>query len=217
MSWSLDAHLAALSACRRCPNMIGPVITNRPAALPGLDPETGVVTGEHARVILLGQAPGRHEGKVGRPFGWSAGRTLFRWLSQTGPDEERVRERVYIAAVGRCFPGPSRSGTGDRVPDRQEIAACAPWFEAELAGLRPKLIIPVGKLAIGTLLGPVPLELAVGAVLQREIAGEIRDILPLPHPSGASTWFQRSPGKERLAEALLQLGEHPVWRGLFER
>ncbi len=184
--------------------MIGPVITCRPTA-----------PLRSGGVVLLGQAPGRYEGKVGRPFGWTAGRTLFRWLAQAGHDETTVRAHVYIAAVCRCFPGSSSSGSGDRVPDSREVAACAPWLDAELGGLDPDLLIPVGRLALSTWLDPkAPLETLVGRVHTATVAGRRREILPLPHPSGVSTWFQRSPGRERLAEALDRLAEHRAWRDL---
>ncbi len=68
-----------------------------------------------SRILLVGQAPGPHEAKLGRPFAWTAGKTLFAWLERaTGAPEPVVRERVYIAAVVRCFPG-KVSGGGDRV------------------------------------------------------------------------------------------------------
>ena len=56
-----------------------------------------------SRVYLVGQAPGPREGALGRPFGWTAGRTLFTWFTSLGLDEEAFRSRVYIAAVCRCL------------------------------------------------------------------------------------------------------------------
>ena len=80
------------------------------------------VVGQPVRspVLLLGQAPGDKEPKLQRPFAWTAGKTLFKWFSGIGLNEEEVRERVYMAAVCRCFPGKKPRG-GDRVPSPQEI------------------------------------------------------------------------------------------------
>ncbi len=203
MPTPLEAHLAAVRACRRCPGMTPPPIVGRPV---------------QSRVYLVGQAPGPREGALDRPFAWTAGRTLFSWfasLGDSGLDEEMFRSRVYIAAVCRCFPGKANGG-GDRVPAPDEIANCKGWMDAELAMLDPQLILPVGRLAIARFLPPAPLEQLVGRMFQVELGGRLRDVLPLPHPSGASTWFRMEPGKTRLAEALRLLREHPEWRALAD-
>src|SRR3954447_14883523 len=122
-----------LDACAACPKMIGPVVHGPPVL---------------ARIYLLGQAPGPREGSFGRPFAWTAGRTLFRWFEETmGIDEATFRASIYIAAVARCFPGKAKGG-GDRKPDEAEMANCRPWLEREVRLLRPELVIPVGALAI---------------------------------------------------------------------
>ena len=61
--------------------------------------------------------------------------------------EAEFRSSIYMAAVCRCFPGKNAAG-GDRVPDAGEILNCARWLQAEIALLRPALVIPIGKLAI---------------------------------------------------------------------
>src|SRR5580692_7711640 len=122
-----------LDACRACPRMIGPVV-HGPAVL--------------SRVMLVGQAPGPREGTFGRPFAWTAGRTMFGWFEQAlGMPEEAFRASVYIAAVARCFPGKAKGG-GDRRPDPGEIASCDTWLAHEVAILQPELVVPVGTLAI---------------------------------------------------------------------
>ena len=64
-----------------------------------------------SRIILVGQAPGDKEPKLGRPFAWTAGKRLFRWLEEaTGWDEEKSRALIYFAAVCRCFPGKKSAG-----------------------------------------------------------------------------------------------------------
>jgi uracil-DNA glycosylase len=160
-------------------------------------------------VFLLGQAPGPHEARLGRPFAWTAGKTLFRWLEQaTGADEARVRDAFYISAVARGFPGKARGG-GDRVPTPAEILRWRPFIERELEILRPRLVVPIGRLAIGEVLGPAPLVEVIGRSFQASWHGHAVEVLPLPHPSGASTWFKVEPGRSLLARALRLLGAHP--------
>ncbi len=71
-----------------------------------------------------------------RPFGWTAGKTLFKWFEGIGLDETAFRQRVYMAAVCRCFPGKQAQG-GDRVPSTEEVANCSRWLTAEIRLLRP--------------------------------------------------------------------------------
>ena len=132
----LVEHQSELVECRRCPRMIPPVVSCGPVL---------------SQVMLLGQAPGSREGDLGRPFAWTAGRTMFGWFETLGIDEQRFRQRVYMAAVCRCFPG-SVPGGGDRVPDRSEIEACEDWMRRDFELLRPKLVIAVGRLAISRFL-----------------------------------------------------------------
>jgi len=164
----------------------------------------------HSRVLLVGQAPGDKEPVLGRPFAWTAGRTLFKWFhAALGWTEEETRDRVYFAAVCRCFPG-KRAGGGDRVPEPDEIANCARWLEAEVKLLRPPLVLAVGKLAMNQFLEPALLTAQIGRMFPCEWRGYKFDLLPLPHPSGASPWHRMEPGKTLLRDALQQLAAHPA-------
>ena len=164
-------------------------------------------------VMLVGQAPGAKEPELGRPFAWTAGKQLFKWFLELGLSESEFRAKVYMAAVCRCFPGKNPLG-GDRVPTKAEMANCRPWLERELELLRPKLVIPVGRLAIEQFLPARPLVDQVGK-LHRVTLNEVRtDVIPLPHPSGASTWPRTEPGKTLTARALRLIGGHAVWRSL---
>jgi uracil-DNA glycosylase len=196
----LERHGAALSECRRC----------------ALDGEVVPILAEARapRVMLVGQAPGKSEISDRRAFAGRAGRTLFRWLERAGVDEETVRASIYIAAVTRCYPGPSPSGRGDRVPSPRERTLCAGWLDNELRIIRPALLIPVGRLAIDRFLGPLFLDEVVGrAHMVRHVGGESVAI-PLPHPSGASSWIH-APAHARLLErALAMLGEALVGLGV---
>ncbi len=171
-----------------------PVVMGRPVA---------------SKVLLVGQAPGDKEPILGRPFAWTAGKNLFKWFSSLGVDEETFRNSVYMAAVCRCFPGKNPKG-GDRVPTKEEIASCRPWLDAELAILEPELIILVGKLAIAQFLGDRPLTETIGKKFKFHGA----DVIPLPHPSGASTWYYVEPGKSLTQKALALIGRHPAWKSL---
>ncbi len=163
-------------------------------------------------VFLLGQAPGPHEARLGRPFAWTAGKTLFRWLQQaTGADEAAVRDAFYISAVARGFPGKARGG-GDRVPTPAEILRWRPFIERELQILRPRLVVPIGRLAIGEVLGARPLVEVIGRRFEANWLGQAVEVIPLPHPSGASTWFKVEPGRSLLGEALALLSTHPEVR-----
>lgn len=199
---ALAALHAELEGCRACPSMIGPVVHGPP------------VTG---RVFLVGQAPGPREGGFGRPFAWTAGRTLFRWFEEAlGVDEATFREKVYMAAVARCFPGKAKGG-GDRRPDRDEIARCSTFLAREVAIVRPRLVLPVGTLAIEQVLGHAgPLVEVVGSVRRATWHGVEADVIALPHPSGASTWHRAEPGKGLLAKALACLAAHPEARRTFD-
>jgi uracil-DNA glycosylase len=171
-----------------------------------------------SRILLVGQAPGPHEARFGRPFAWTAGKTLFRWLEQaTGADEETVRARLYIAAVARCFPGKTKGG-GDRVPTAEECARWRHFLADEVEILRPRLVVPVGRLAIQEVLGHTePIAAVVGRAFETHFHGVNVDVIPLPHPSGASTWFKVEPGRTLLQAALSLLAEHPEVRRTFGR
>lgn len=197
---ALIRHQSALKACTSCPQMTGPPVVGRPIASP---------------LLLVGQAPGDKEPALGRPFAWTAGKTLFKWFATIGLDETEFRERAYMAAVCRCFPGKRPRG-GDRVPDAQEIGTCNAWLQREIELLQPQLLVPVGKLAIAQFVAVDKLIEVIGRLHQVELQGRSIDVLPLPHPSGASTWHRMSPGKELLEQALQLLATHPAWRALLD-
>lgn len=155
--------------------------------------------------MTVGQAPGRHEAEVTHaPFSGPAGRRLFRWLAQAGFDEATFRASQAMVAITRCYPGPHPAGRGDRVPTRAEQRLCAPWLEAELVLIGPRVLVPIGGLAISRFLGDgAPMTDLIGERFERD--GRI--IVPLPHPSGASQWFNVPENKLRLAQALALLAE----------
>jgi uracil-DNA glycosylase len=174
-----------------------------------------------SHVMIVGQAPGPREPTLKRPFAHTAGKTLFRWFEEfCGMNEAVVRSKIYFAAVCRCFPGKNSGGT-DRVPSPDEIRNCSPWMDNEIRILRPRLIVPVGRLAIiqfidsAAVVGeavsfPYRLEEIIGRKFRVDRAGHRFDVIPLPHPSGASPWHKILPGKELLEKALRKIAKHPA-------
>jgi uracil-DNA glycosylase len=174
-----------LAGCRACAEAGYPL-----ESLPVLAPR------HEQRAYLFGQAPGVREGEERRPWRGRAGRTLRGWL---GLDEEAFYATFYCASVTRCYPGKARSGRGDRTPAPAERALCAFWREHELAILRPALVVTVGGLAARELLGIATVGEAVG---RRYALGDGTPAIPLPHPSGASSWLNSAANRARVDQAL---------------
>lgn len=204
-SHPLNELYSDLRGCKRCPGMFGPPVHGTAVCSP---------------VMMIGQAPGTKEIERGIPFCWTAGKTLFRWFESIGMDETTFRARVLMSAVCRCFPGKNPKA-GDRVPDRIEVENCSQWWRGELAIGRPRLVIPVGKLAIAQFADQLPDGARLDALVGRQWpyrarSGRQVDLIPLPHPSGASTWFKMEPGKSLLPQALGLIAEHSAWREVLD-
>jgi len=198
MSSALIRHQAEVRACRHCPDMHAPPVLGEPVK---------------SKIMLIGQAPGDKEPQLQKPFAWTAGKTLFKWFDQIGLDEDAFRQQVYIAAVCRCFPGKNPKG-GDRVPNPDEIAACRVWLDRELTLNQPELLLPVGKLAINQLIEVDKLVDVIGQQHRVQINGREVDVIPLPHPSGASTWHRKEPGISLLQQALTLIKQHSAWQAM---
>src|SRR5512132_1458048 len=184
---------ARIRACTRCVDA-----GYLPSAFP-------IVAGKVSdRVMIIGQAPGAVELTTGLPFSGRAGAELRRWLAVAGIDEAHL---PYRTSITKCFPGKAASGAGDRRPSPPEIALCAAWLEAELALVRPRVVLLVGTLAIDQFWGKVPLSDVVG---KSRVDGE-RVLIPLPHPSGASRWLNE-PGHRALLHRALRIVRRQVQR-----
>jgi uracil-DNA glycosylase len=119
------------STCTRCPLADG---------------RTQVVFGEgdpDADLLVVGEGPGREEDLQGRPFVGRSGQLLDRLLRE---ELEMARSDCYIANVVKCRP------PGNRDPELEEIAACRPWLEAQVALIAPSVILTLGNFATKLLL-----------------------------------------------------------------
>jgi uracil-DNA glycosylase len=187
-----------MKACRKCLEagyeIVAGAIFSGPAPAP---------------LMLVGQAPGVTEVEAQRPFNASSGTRLFEWLGEAGFDEDVFRARYYMTAVTKCYPGKHPKGKGDRRPSRAEQKLCRPFLERELALVNPQVVLAVGSLAIQTLLGR-RLRLAEAVGPSFEVGG--RQIVPLPHPSGASLWPNRPENQTRIQRALALLRDQVVPR-----
>lgn len=127
---SLEQILADLGDCRRC-DLCG----DRSKIVFG-------VGNERARLVFVGEAPGRDEDLQGEPFVGEAGKLLDRIIFAMGMQ----RSDVYICNVIKCRPPKNRD------PKPAEIAACEPFLQRQLAAINPALIVTLGKFAAQTLL-----------------------------------------------------------------
>lgn len=118
------------------------------------EPASQVVFGKgnpHARVVLIGEQPGDKEDREGLPFVGPAGRLLDRVLADAGLDPAIS----YVTNAVKHFRFEQRGQRRlHKTPEPAHVRACRPWLEAELADLRPEIIIALGAVAGRALLGP---------------------------------------------------------------
>ena len=159
-------HIAAeVRTCTRCRLADG-----RTNAVPGEgSPDT--------EVVLVGEGPGFHEDRTGRPFVGRAGGVLQELLESI----EWRRPDVFITNVVKCRPPDNRD------PEPDEMAACAPYLERQLAALDPALIVTLGRFSLGTFVPGTRISQVHGTVHPVEPATGARDasVLALYHPAAA--------------------------------
>jgi DNA polymerase len=133
-----------------------------------------------ATVMFVGEGPGADEDLQGEPFVGRAGQLLTQIIKAMG----FAREEVYIANVVKCRP------PGDRNPEPDEIAQCEPFLHAQIAAIRPRVLVALGKFAAQTLLATdTPISRLRGQFHSlRDI-----DVMPTFHPS----YLLRNPAAKR--------------------
>ena len=137
------------------------------------DQRRNVVVGEgdpNARVMFIGEGPGAEEDRTGRPFVGQAGAVLDAMIFSLGLE----RRQVYIANVVKCRP------PGNRDPEADEVAACAPFLDRQIALIRPQVIVALGKPAARRLTGSAA---PIGALRGRWSSYLGVPVLPTFHPA----------------------------------
>ncbi len=126
-----------------------------------------------ARLVLVGEAPGRSEDEGGEPFIGRSGQLLFRLLrEETG----LARESCFVTNVVKCRP------PHNRTPRREEIAACAPWWLEQLGRFRDPVIVTLGNSATRAVLG---ISDPIGAVHGTSFSRHGATVLATYHPAAA--------------------------------
>lgn len=157
-----------------------------------------------ARILFVGEGPGAEEDRTGVPFVGPAGQLLDDIITK-GMGLDRARD-VYIANVVKCRP------PGNRDPQPDEKATCAPYLERQIALVDPEVIVPLGRHAANLLLRN---DLTMGRMRGRVVERDGRAIVPTYHPS----YLLRTPAKKRdcwqdIQTAMGRLGlEPPAPRG----
>jgi uracil-DNA glycosylase family 4 len=146
-----------IRACTKCPLHL-----SRTNAVPGEGPA-------HARVMVVGEGPGRSEDEQGRPFVGAAGKNLDGLLSEAGLE----RGSVFVTNVVKCRP------PGNRRPARGELDACHPFLRAQIEAVSPRLVVLLGDTALKEFFPAQTLGTAHGTFIRR---GEV-EFFPTYHPA----------------------------------
>jgi len=149
--------------CKKCP-----LYRMRKNAVPGEG-------GHKKKIMFIGEAPGRREDELGRPFVGAAGKFLDELLGEIGLS----REDVYITNVVKCRP------PNNRDPTDEEISLCSPYLERQIEALKPRIICPLGRFSAKYILEKYGFEMSTISKVQGKIfEGEVI-IIPMYHPAAA--------------------------------
>ncbi|MCA1840925.1 MAG: uracil-DNA glycosylase [Actinomycetota bacterium] len=127
---------------------------------------------ESADLMFIGEAPGFHEDRQGIPFVGAAGKVLDSMLASIGRD----RSRCTICNVIKCRP----PGNRDPLPD--EIDSCEPYLQAQIAAIKPRVIVPLGNFATRFILGK---QVSISKVRGQRFEGHGAVVIPTFHPAAA--------------------------------
>ncbi len=108
-----------------------------------------------ARLMFVGEAPGADEDREGEPFVGAAGKLLTKMILAMG----LTREEVYIANVLKCRPDMPPGSSGNRAPRAEEMSACLPYLQRQIALIRPEAIVALGATALQGLFGLGPVKI----------------------------------------------------------
>lgn len=126
-----------------------------------------------AEILFIGEAPGATEDEQGKPFVGRAGQLLTELLSSI----DIKREEVFITNVVKHRP------PNNRAPAQEEVAACRNYLERQITIISPKIIVALGNHALEWLTGKTGISSSRGKIIEKEIAGKTRKILPTFHPA----------------------------------
>jgi uracil-DNA glycosylase len=141
-----------------------------------------------AELMFVGEGPGADEDREGEPFVGKAGQLLTKMIEAMGYH----REQVYIANVVKCRPPENRN------PEPDEVQACEPFLRGQIAAIRPRIIVALGKFAAQTLLRDTT---PITKLRGRWMAYEGVKLMPTFHPA----YLLRSPAEKKKAWEDLQL------------
>ncbi|MEM0268118.1 MAG: type-4 uracil-DNA glycosylase [Candidatus Korarchaeum sp.] len=162
----LEEIAERIRRCEKCPLHI-----SRKRAVPGEG-------SEDSRIMFIGEAPGRNEDEMGRPFVGAAGKLLEELLASVG----LRRGEVFITNVVKCRP------PNNRDPEPGEIEACLPYLIEQVSVIDPDVIVALGRHSAGVLLGRiggVSIMRVRGRVHEVEVFGKLRKVMPTLHPAAA--------------------------------
>jgi uracil-DNA glycosylase family 4 len=132
---------------------------------------------ENADVMLVGEAPGRHEDQQGIPFVGQAGRLLDQTLDQVG----LKREEIFIANVLKCRPPDNRD------PKKEEIDACRPYLDEQIEQIGPRVLVPMGNFALNLFSTK---RVSISKVHGKTLTYRGMAVIPIYHP--AAVLYNRS-------------------------
>ncbi len=182
-------HLAErVAVCQKCPHLAR---TRTQTVFSSGNPET--------RLMLVGEAPGADEDRLGEPFVGAAGKLLTKMLAAMG----LTRNDVYIANILKCRPDMPAGASGNRKPTTEEMATCLPYLKTQIDIIVPEVIVALGATAVEGLLGvKSPMNQMRGKFVQwRDIP-----LMPTYHPAYLLR-NQRISEKRKVWEDLLRVME----------